>query len=260
MSLLLAGWRVLITRATDQSHSLASQLRDAGAIPICFPLIEITPPVDSSAFEDAMSKINDYDWLVVTSINAARAVELRLDRTQYARRPKLASLSAKVLDGLPMWGKEAEFVAQKTTAIDLALEMPVVPGDRILLPQSDRADCRAADCLRARGAVVDVVVAYRTAIPKGDYARLREILFTRQVDAITFASPSAVQAIVRLFGDAVPSLVGGCVVACIGPTTAAAAEAAGLHGTIVARLQSDAGLVAGLVAHAHERSSGTLRL
>ncbi|HEY3111353.1 MAG TPA: uroporphyrinogen-III synthase, partial [Chloroflexota bacterium] len=45
---------------------------------------------------------------------------------------------------------------------DLAAELPVVPGARLLLLRSDLADPATAEALRARGAQVDDVPAYRT--------------------------------------------------------------------------------------------------
>src|SRR5262249_53690881 len=118
-----------------------------------------------------------------------------------------------------------------------------------LLPTSDRGRTVLPDGLRARGAVVDVVVAYRTIAPEGLERALAECL-RGGVDAAVFASPSAVQGGAEALpeGVAPPSAVG------IGPTTEAAAHAAGFAVLAVAAPSTTEGLV-DAVARALSRSA-----
>ncbi len=95
--------------------------------------------------------------------------------------------------------------------------------------------------MRARGAIVDDVFAYRTATPRDSAERLRQIM-TDGVDVATFTSSSTVTNLARLLdGDIAP--LSGVAVACIGPATASTAREVGLKVDIVAEEHTIPGLV-----------------
>src|SRR5690349_1996951 len=77
MSGSLAGKRVVVTRAEAQADEYVNMLRQAGAVPILFPTIEIQPIPDNKALDSALSNLRDYDWIIFTSTNGVRTV---LDR------------------------------------------------------------------------------------------------------------------------------------------------------------------------------------
>ncbi len=119
----------------------------------------------------------------------------------------------------------AEFRAE-AVAPAIAEEAPL-EGLRVLLPRADIGREVIADDLRRHRADVTEVVAYRTMAP--DAAREGEpdvyrMLLDRQIDVVTFASPSAVRNFVQLLGaEPAADLLRTTVVACIGPVTAEAA-------------------------------------
>jgi uroporphyrinogen III methyltransferase/synthase len=79
---------------------------------------------------------------------------------------------------------------------------------------------------------VDIVPVYEThPAPREVADRLRALLTTRGVDAITFTSASTVHAFCDAVGDGVVGLVkdSGAIVASIGPVTTEAAIARGLE-------------------------------
>jgi uroporphyrinogen III methyltransferase/synthase len=91
--------------------------------------------------------------------------------------------------------------------------------------------------LRAGGATVHEIAAYRTASAGGKHPDLSG------VDAITFTSSSTVRGFLEQ-GD-VPS---GASIICIGPITAATARELGLAVTEVAAEYTEDGLITALVA------------
>jgi uroporphyrinogen-III synthase len=116
----------------------------------------------------------------------------------------------------------------------------------VLLLRSDLADPATADALRARGAAVEDVAAYRT-VPRGEptpdlLARLR----AGQIDAITLASPSAAQGLVNCCG-AEPATYARTALVSIGPTTTRAVEALGLAVAAQAERPGIEGLVEALI-------------
>ena len=68
----LAGIGIAITRPADQAKKLITLIEQAGATPILFPLIAITPLNKYSQFESVISDIADYAWAIFISSNAVQ--------------------------------------------------------------------------------------------------------------------------------------------------------------------------------------------
>jgi uroporphyrinogen-III synthase len=89
---------------------------------------------------------------------------------------------------------------------------------------------------------VDVVVAYRTVAPAG----LREEIIAGLrdgADAVTFASPSAVENLMAAAGELAPRIKA----AVIGPVTQEACRRAGIEVDVVAEPATTEGLAAALL-------------
>ena len=220
----LAGRRVLVTRSAEQSAGLVERLRARGAEVLAVPLLMISAPDDPRPFLAAVRAIGDYDWLLLTSANAVQAIaEASATIPAALRLASAGPATARAIRSLfPGRALTAEATgAYGSEGLARALALVNVSGARMLFPVSDRSPATLAVTLRARGAIIDVVVAYRTTAPEGAGDRLRATL-EAGVDAVTFASPSAVEAFARLGGAGhdVRAIV-------IGPSTALAAQAAG---------------------------------
>lgn len=223
--------RVVVPRAAHQSGALSDLLRAAGIEAVEVPVIAIEEAPDGGAALAAALRADRYDWLVVTSTNAAR----RIPASGLAGA-KVAAVGPGTAEVLRSAGLHVDLVPERNVAEGLLDEMPEGPG-RVLLPQADRARPVLAAGLRSKGWVVDAVVAYRT-VP---VAPSRELLVeARSADGIAFTSASTVTSYVAAAGvDAVPAAV-----VCIGPVTAEAAINAGLSVAAVAEPHTLDGLVA----------------
>jgi uroporphyrinogen-III synthase len=105
--------------------------------------------------------------------------------------------------------------------------------------------------LRARGARVDRVVAYRTVdAPADALAEFAAAARAGALDAVLVASPSAAGALVRALGGG-PAALAGVRLVCIGPTTADACRALGAPVAAVALEPTDAALVEAVVQVVH---------
>jgi uroporphyrinogen-III synthase len=128
----------------------------------------------------------------------------------------------------------------------------------VLLVRGDLADAELADALRARGAEVDDLVAYRTReAPEASRALLRRALADGPIDAVVFTSGSTVRGLValaRVAGFDVASIPS----VCIGPETAQAADDAGFAVMAVSSTPDAAALASAtaraLAAHPKEIS------
>jgi uroporphyrinogen-III synthase len=253
----LAGRRIAITRAEEQASGLAEHLRALGAEPLVCPAIAIVAPVEFGPLDQAIARLDTYDWLIVTSANGAHALVGRmaaLGRSVEAlARLAIGAIGPATAEALAEYGLVASFMPSAYVAESILAEIGDVAGKRILLPRADIARETLAAGLRERGACVEEIAAYRT-VPGAGANRLAALLPLGVLDALTFTSSSTVrylldgleQAGLSRF-DAV-ALLNNTAIVCIGPITAATAREQGLRIAAVAEEYTAAGLVAALLA------------
>jgi uroporphyrinogen-III synthase len=137
-----------------------------------------------------------------------------------------------------------DYVAENQSGEALAAELGGrVAGKKVFLPRSDRADHRMPAALRAAGADVLEVEAYRTTAPESVDSGVLESIKGAGVNAVVFASPSAFDNFrAAMTADQVVDLSKRVQFAAIGPTTAGAIREAGARVAIEADEFSVAGL------------------
>jgi uroporphyrinogen-III synthase len=141
-------------------------------------------------------------------------------------------------------GIEVALQPSRASGIAMGIELPVVAGDRILVVRGDLADEDLAGSLRARGAEVDDVIAYRThEAPEGSRNLLRSATADGPIAAVAFTSGSTVRGLVSL-AKAESIEVRSFPAVCIGPETADEARAAGFRILAVAPTPDSAALAA----------------
>jgi uroporphyrinogen-III synthase len=119
-------------------------------------------------------------------------------------------------------------------------------GRSFLLPQAEVARSVLADGLRARGASVDAIIAYRTLAADVDRDALRRRLVQREFDALTFTSPSAAVHFAALLDEEARKAVADCVVAGIGSVTSKELARLGFAADVVSERATARDLVAAL--------------
>lgn len=213
--------------------SLGPALEAEGALVVRVPLIEIAPPADGGAALDTeLGRLDEFDWLAVTSANGARAVGRAAAEHP---RVKLAAVGLRTAAALAaLAGREVDLVPADQRAAGLVAAFPPAPG-RVLVAQADRAGGELVDGLLELGADVTAVEAYRT-LPRTPSAEELAILDT--ADAIVLASPSAADSLVAALR--VPPTVR---IVALGPTTATAATRLGLD-PVVSASPADSDVVA----------------
>jgi uroporphyrinogen III methyltransferase/synthase len=254
----LYGRRVLVTRPRPQAGELSALLEDQGATVEAFPTIELAPAPDGAALDQAVARAGAYDWIVFTSVNGVRVF---FDRMAALGRDVRELARARIAAIGPETAAElerrlvrpalvpAEYRAEGLLAV---LDSAAVGGRRVLLPRAGGARAVLPDTLRARGAFVDEVVAYVARPPHdADVGRLRALLESDALDAVTFTSSSTVRNFAALVGTEVLAGLAGRarpLVACIGPVTAQTVHELGLRVDVVPREYTAPALARALAA------------
>lgn len=230
--------RILVTRAQHQADSLATLLAAAGAEPVIAPLIAIemlpTP-------ENLIARLHQADWLVFTSANGITCLIEHLQHLGYDLRAlgtaKIATIGSATAHCLQRLNLHVTFIPEVADAASLAAEFPAPNQQRITIITPLEHNDALGQLLSERGAIVATIPVYRT-VP-ADRIQLPEL---STLDAITFASPSAV----RSFRALVPGDIGNVTIACLGATTIAAASAAHLPVHVTATAMTNTSLVESL--------------
>ena len=241
----LFGRRIVVTRSREQASELVSKLTVLGADTVEVPAIELRDAADGgAALQHAVSELDGYDWVVLTSPNGARALLVAL-RTQGldARAfgtAKVAAIGPGTADALAAGNVLVDLVPPEFVAESLVEVFVDAPrgrrAGRVLLARAAQARDVLPEGLRAKGWEVDVVEAYRTEAAPIDAER-RAVL--AGADLITFTSSSTVTRFLDAAGhESLPP-----VVAAIGPVTATTARERGVEVDIEAEVHSIDGLV-----------------
>ncbi len=226
--------RVLVTRATGQSDRLMASLAAAGLVAVPVPTIDVELAPAGGALDQAIRSIGWYGWVVVTSTNGALSVLSAAERVFVPfEATRWAVIGYATREVLEREGVDVAFQPSLSTAVGLASELPVAPGDRVLLVRGNLADDRAPAILARRGAVVQDVLGYTTVEAPASSVGLLAEVFAGPLEIVLFTSGSTVRGLVGLADlDAID--VRRLPAACIGPETATEATRLGFNVVAVA--------------------------
>lgn len=254
----LFGRRVLVTRSRDQSGELVDLLEAHGAEAVEAPLIIVVPPDDYRPLDGACARASAFDWIVFTSANGATAFMERLllgpRDIRALAGPKLCAVGPGTASRLTRFALKVDLMPEDHRAEGVVAALKAtgsLSGAKILFPKGDLARDVLPEELRAAGAAVTEVVAYRTVTAESDaHLAIYRQLLDRQIDVVTFSSASAVRAFVTIHGaDQAVDLLSHTVVAAIGPVTVDAAHRCGISPQIVPSSSTIPALVDAIVAH-----------
>lgn len=241
--------RILITRPRAQADAFADRLRAAGFEPVFLPVIHIQAIENNAALERAISKLNCYEWVVFTSVNA---VETVFDQASAAiesahrqpERVKIAAVGPKTAEALQRHAITPDFVPEEYVPEAILPGMGDLLGKWILLPRAEIARKALPEMIFAAGGVPHEITVYKTLPTQPDPEGITAL--QAGVDAVTLTSPSTVQnfiAIAEQHGLDPLHLPNDPLFACIGPVTEQAAREAGLPNIVVAKEYTSDGLL-----------------
>lgn len=234
----LSGKTILVTRSREQAGALTQLLEQQGAQVVEIPTLKWRPPARWGLLDRAIRRVQDYQWVVFTSVNAVQSFLLRLKvlkkDARHLKGVKIVAVGSATAESLRGQGLEPDFIPEDYRAEGLLRLFKGLPikGQKILVPRARRGRELLVAGLRRQGARVELVEAYRMEIPKTGRLALRALLAREAVDLITFASSATVENFIKMVGRG-PSgrgrrrTVQKIPAACIGPITAKTARSRG---------------------------------
>jgi uroporphyrinogen-III synthase len=249
----LSDIRVLVGRAAHQAGALSSGLGKLGAEVIEIPFIEIRQPRSYKLLDSALQNLQNYDWLILTSVNGVTAVWNRLEKLRVTKKQvahlQIAAIGPATKRAIEKRGVRVDVVPNEYVAESVVARLyDRVAGKRVLLARAKVARDVIPRELRKLGAGVDVVEAYETVIPPASRAQLRAVFkdTNRRPHVIMFTSSSTVRNFMALLGNVgagVPPVLAGTKLASIGPVTSSTLRELGLPVDIEAREYTIPGLI-----------------
>jgi uroporphyrinogen III methyltransferase/synthase len=259
--LALAGRRIVVTRAKAQADAFTRALQAHAATVVEFPTIDIAPPASYRGLDEAIGRLNAYDWIIFTSVNGVEFFAERLRKLHRGLngRMRAAAIGPETAKAAESLGLRPEIVPDEYRAEGILekLRPEEMRGKKVLVPRAAEARDVLIRTIREWGASVDVVEAYRTVAPSADPAPLRAMLLSGEIDMITFTSSSTVKNFKAIFAaDDLSRLLSRATVACIGPITRNTAGEIGMRVDLVAEEYTIAGLTHAIVEYFEKRESG----
>lgn len=255
----LFGKRIAITRAREQAEVLREALEELGAKVVEIPTIEIRPPASWQPLDQAIERLDSFDYLLVTSANGARNFLSRLMASGRDVRAlkgiKIGAIGPATAAEFAKAGVRVDFVPQRHQAEGLleVLAGQELRGKAFLIPRAKVARDVVPRVLAEQGAGVEVVEAYQTVPPAYGPQELSRLL---KPDLITFTSSSTASNFVQLVrGSRISETLLGVAMASIGPITSDTLRKLGLRVAVEASESTIPGLVRAIQEY-FSRASG----
>ncbi len=240
MSFRLDGRRVLVTREADRARTVAAAIDARGGTCVSFPTIATYPPVDPAPLRAAAARLSEYDWVALSSRTGVAALvaaaEVAGAPLTTGGRPRYAAVGVGTAGALLEAGIPGALVPERQDADGMLVSMLAAGAGEacVLIVRAEAGRDVLADGLRAAGARVDFVVAYRTASAQPSRDDLAALAAAGRLDAALFMSPSSFHGWVGLLGDAALTRLEGVFVVAIGDVTARAMRSGGRPADAVA--------------------------
>jgi uroporphyrinogen-III synthase len=225
----LSNQTILVTRSNQQASEFSKLLEGKGAMVVEMPTLEISPPSSWSAFDRAITELESFDWLILTSANAVtfffdRLIALGKDLHDIPT-VKIAVVGDKTAQWLGDRGFIPDFIPPEFVADALVEHFPEpVAGLKLLFPrvESGGREILVQGFTTLGGEIVEVA-AYQSICPGEIDPGALEPLQTQQITMVTFTSGKTVRHFCHLLegavGDNWQQLLETVKVCSIGPQT-----------------------------------------
>jgi uroporphyrinogen III methyltransferase/synthase len=244
--------KILVTVPSEEQARLSGLLEECGAECVEMPLIEIKQLSDYSALDEAIRRIEKYNWLIFTSQNGVKYFKKRLRSLKKDIRVlkgvKVACIGPKTKMAVESLGIRIDISPGEFTQEGLvdSFKKINIKGKNILIARAKEARDVLPDSLKKMGANVSVLAAYKAELRKERHRSG----FLKDLDLVTFTSSSCVEGFFRNFSrKEIFSRNNKFKIASIGPITSQTLRRRGLKAHIQARAYTLDGLAEAIVKY-----------
>ena len=227
--------KIIITRAQEQASEAHKMFRNNGAEVFDLPSLVIGPPDDWGPLDDALKKIDKFDWIIFSSANGVRNVETRMKQidlslSKISKTIKIAAVGRKTASLLSDMDVKISFVPPSFVADSLVEHFPQTQkGLKLFIPRVQTGGRSIlSDSFKSNGAEVTEVSAYESYCPQFIPKKTISALNSSQIDIIAFTSGKTVINTVSLlkkyFGEDWLKLIEKIKIVSIGPQTSISCE------------------------------------
>jgi len=227
--------KIIITRAQEQASEAHKMFRNNGAEVFDLPSLIIGPPDDWGPLDDALKKIDKFDWIIFSSANGVRNVEKRMKQidlslSTISKTIKIAAVGRKTASLLSDMDVKISFVPPTFVADSLVEHFPQTQkGLKLFIPRVQTGGRSIlSDSFKSKGAKVTEVSAYESSCPQFIPQETINALNSSEIDIIAFTSGKTVINTVSLlkkyFGEDWLKLIKKIKIVSIGPQTSMSCE------------------------------------
>ena len=249
----MSGWRLLLTRPTDESAALAACLAQQGIFSSSLPLLAIEALPESAEQQAYLADFQCYCAVIVVSKPAARLALALLDRTQtpLSETQPWFSVGAATAQILQEHGRRVYYPEQADDS-EALLALPqlqqalaTATNPRVLILRGEGGRELLAERLRGQGVQVDYLPLYRRVLPEYPPAALAERVQAERLNALVVSSGQGFAHLRELAAEAWADLA-RLPLFVPSPRVAELARAAGAQFVVDCRGASAAALLAAL--------------
>ncbi len=215
----LSGVVVLVTRPEHQADGLRKPLLELGAEVLVQAAIEIAPPHDWSKVDDALARLEWFDWLVFSSSNGVSFLLERIrlldgcagdEHMDRLTAVNIAAIGPGTAAQLKKNNLLADLVPDEHRAESLAEELlkriSAAPGGAtcFLLVRADRGRPILRERLAAAGGIVEEITVYESRDVPPDRPEVGQItaaMAAGRINWVTVTSSAIARSLVRMFGE-----------------------------------------------------------
>lgn len=196
---------VLVTRPSPEGDVLAHHIEALDAKTLVLPTIQFVPSPDPEAYQNAIAKLGDQDWLVFTSPQAvySSVPDIRRYWPEFPSHVQFAAVGAGTARALLHAGYRAVYPEQdwSSEGVMALPEFQSLTGKKIAIIRGVGGRDVLKQWFVDRGAFVLPVVSYQRICPKVDMAQYLAAAKNKIIDVIICTSTEGMLNLKHLFGD-----------------------------------------------------------
>src|SRR6056300_125007 len=237
----LFGKKIVVTRARKDASNLVNKIFENGGEAIEIPTIEIKPLKTKSTL-DTIKKINDYDWIIFTSVNGVsqffKNFFSEFDDIRSLGNIKIAAIGSETARNINSYGLKVNLVPRKFIAEALVSEFKTrkISNQKILIPRAKGSREILVDELKSLGNKIKELKIYESIAPKSNIKRdINAQIIKNNIYGITFTSSSTVHNFFKYVSPNSLNKEKQIKFFCIGPITAQTLINYGFKATKIAK-------------------------